>query len=93
MNKQEFIKQAAKAAGMTKRQTEQAANALIDTIKRALTEGEPVKLQGFGTFEIRTRQITGRNFATGEILPSRGQRYTHFEAADAIKTAINEGNK
>lgn len=92
MNKQDFIRTAAKAAGMTQGQTEQALNGILDTIKTALIGGESVKIQGFGTFEIRTRQIKGRDFTTGEILPAKEQKYTHFEAADALKTAIR-GNE
>lgn len=89
MNKRDFIKQTAAAAGVTQEQANKVLNAVINTIKANIITGEPVKLKRFGTFSVKTRSVKGRDFATGAVMPVKKQRRIFFEPADALKTELN----
>ena len=54
-------------ADTTQKSAAALLNALIDSITRAVAEGEKVTLVGFGTFDSRERKAReGRNPKTGE---------------------------
>ena len=62
MNKAELINVVAEKAGLSKKDTEKAVTALIDTITAELVAGEKASLVGFGNFDVKTREArTGRN--------------------------------
>ena len=62
MNKTELIAAVAEKAGMSKKDSEKAVNAVFESITAALTEGDKVQLVGFGTFEVKERGArVGRN--------------------------------
>ena len=53
----------------TKADAEKALNAVIDGIKKALSNGEKISLVGFGNFEVKHKpERQGRNPSTGEAL-------------------------
>ncbi len=56
MNKAELITVIADELKLTKRSVEEIINLFCDTVVSTLSEGEEVKLTGFGTFEIRKRK-------------------------------------
>ena len=62
MTKVELIAAVAENAGLSKKDAEQAVNATVEAITKALAEGDKVSLVGFGTFETRERPARkGRN--------------------------------
>jgi len=62
MNKAELISATAEKAGLSKKDSENVLNALIDTITEAMKKGEKVQLVGFGVFEVKERPARiGRN--------------------------------
>lgn len=62
MNKQELVAQIAEKSELTKKDSEAALNAFIETVQEALADGDKVQLVGFGTFEVRHRKAReGRN--------------------------------
>ena len=62
MNKTELISAMAERSGLSKKDTEKALNAALETITAALATGDRVQLVGFGTFETKDREArTGRN--------------------------------
>ena len=62
MNKSELITSMAEKAKMTKKDAEIALKAFTESVEEALEKGEKVQLVGFGTFETRERENTGRVF-------------------------------
>ncbi len=55
MNKPELINVVAEKAGVTKKVAAGVINAVFDSILDSNAQGEPVKIVGFGTFDVRTR--------------------------------------
>ena len=56
-----------------------------------LQEGKTIAIQGFGTFEVSSRNArTGRNPHTGEEMAIAACKAPKFKAGKALKDAINE---
>lgn len=89
MNRTELIAATAKAAGTTKEQAEAIISAALNIVAEALVSGQEIRLQRFGTLQVRERQARGRDFQTGKALPARAVKYAHFEPCDSMKAAIN----
>lgn len=89
MNKAELINVVAEKAGLSKKDTEKAVTALIDTITAELVAGEKVSLVGFGNFDVKTREArTGRNPKTKEEIQIPAIRIPQFKAGKALKDAV-----
>ena len=91
MNKAELIAVVAEKAGLSKKDTEKATNALIDAITDALQNGDKVQLVGFGGFEVKKRAARmGRNPKTKEQINIPASSVPVFKAGKAFKDAINQ---
>ncbi len=90
MNKTELIAAMADKAGISKKDSEAALKAFIDTVTEELQKGEKVQLVGFGTFEISERAAReGRNPQTGETMQIAASRNPKFKAGKALKDQLN----
>ena len=89
MNKAELINSVAEKAGLSKKDTELAVNAVVDVITAALAKGDKVQLVGFGTFEVKARAArTGRNPKTKEEIKIPASKVPGFKAGKALKDAV-----
>lgn len=89
MTKTELICAVAEKAGMTKKDTENAINAALETITAELAAGNRVQLAGFGTFETKTRAArTGRNPGTNETIEIAASTSVGFKPNKALKDAV-----
>lgn len=71
------------------------ANALVTSlfgiIARALEKGEPVKLMGFGKFQVKFKWARkGRNPQTGETIVLNSRRVVTFRCSPKLKEKINQ---
>ncbi len=91
MNKQELIAEVAQRAGLTKKDASMAVNAMLEAIKAALAKNEPVRLIGFGTFDVKKRSARkGRNPRTGAELEIPARNAVVFRPANALKDIVNK---
>ena len=89
MNKSDLISKMAEKSAMTKKDSEKALKALIESVEEALAKGDKVQLVGFGTFEVRFRQQrTGRNPRTKETIVIPASKQPVFKAGKAFKDAV-----
>ncbi|HHY13396.1 MAG TPA: HU family DNA-binding protein [Thermoanaerobacterales bacterium] len=90
MNKAELITSIAERSGLTKKDSEKALNAFIESVEDALAQGEKVQLVGFGTFESRRRKARkGRNPQTGEEIDIPAANMPAFRAGKSLKDKLN----
>ena len=88
-NKQDVIAKVVEATGLTKKDATASVNAVFDTVKDYLAEGEKVQLIGFGNFEVRERAARqGRNPQTGEAISIAASKVPAFKAGKALKEAV-----
>lgn len=90
MNKQELLSIMSEKSGLTKKDSEAALAAFIETIQEALKNGDKVQLIGFGSFEVRDRAArTGKNPLTGETMEIPAAKVPAFKAGRALKELVN----
>ncbi len=91
MTKSELITSISEKAGITKKDSEKALTAFIDSVTEALSSGEKVQLVGFGTFEVRERaERTGVNPRTQEKIIISASKVPAFKAGSALKEAVSD---
>jgi len=89
MNKTELVAAVAEKTGLSKKDSEKALNAAIDTITEALAQGDKVQLVGFGSFETKARAARiGRNPRTKEEIEIPASRTPLFKAGKALKDVV-----
>jgi DNA-binding protein HU-beta len=90
MNKTDLIDAVAKATKLSKKDSEGAINAVLDTITDSLAADEKVVLVGFGTFEVRNRAARkGRNPSTKEPIKIPASKAPVFKAGKGLKDKVN----
>ena len=91
MNKVELIAAVAEKAGLSKKDSDKAVAAVLESIVDALASGDKVQLVGFGTFEVRAREArTGRNPRTKETIQIPASKSPVFKAGKALKDAVSK---
>ena len=91
MNKAELIAEVAAKAGLSKKDSEKAVNAALDTITVSLEKGEKVQLVGFGVFDVKERGTRmGRNPKTKKEIEIPASRVPQFKAGKALKEAVDK---
>jgi len=90
MKKEGLVEAVMKAAGTeTKKQAQQAVDAVFDTITKSLSRGEEVAIAGFGVFRVAKRAARmGVNPKTGEKIQIPASVKPKFRAAKALKEAV-----
>lgn len=89
MNKSELVELVAEKAGMSKKDSEKAVKAVLESIADGLAQGDRVQLVGFGTFEVRSRKAReGRNPATGEKIQIKASKVPAFRPGKALKERV-----
>ena len=90
MNKSDLVSTVAKTTGQQQVDVAKTIDGVLDTIKDALTQGNDVRLLGFGTFSVGHRAASqARNPRTGEPIQVPASKQARFKAGKALKAAIN----
>ena len=91
MTKTDLIAAVATKVGSSKKDSEKAVNAVIESITEALANGESVQLVGFGTFEVKDRAARkGVNPSTKEEITIEASKLPSFKAGKALKEAVSK---
>ena len=76
--------------GLSRSESADLVESVLDEISNALVRGESVKLSSFGSFSVREKgQRIGRNPKTGEEVPILPRRVLVFRASHVLKDRIN----
>lgn len=90
MNKTELITAMAEKSGLTKKDSENALTAFVESVEDALKSGEKVQLVGFGTFEVKARAARkGINPQTKKPVEIAASKAPVFKAGKGLKDALN----
>ena len=92
MTKAELVEEVARAAELTKKDSEVIVEEVFKNIIQALNRGEKIELRGFGSFRVRQRDARrGRNPKTGEPVDIPAKRVPYFKPGKELKELINDG--
>ncbi len=91
MTKAELIAAVAEKSELTKKQSDAAVKAVIETITDTLSKGEPIQLVGFGTFEVRERKArTGINPRTKKKIQIAATKVPAFKEGRALNDHVSK---
>lgn len=89
MNKKELVNLISEKAETTKKEAAVVLDAVLETIKESLANGEDVKITGFGNFLVRERDArVGRNPQNGEEIEIPATKVPAFKAGKQLKEAV-----
>ncbi|MDC0088544.1 integration host factor subunit alpha [Porticoccaceae bacterium] len=75
--------------GLNKREAKEIVEMFYSEISQALENNDPVKLSGFGNFELRDKNSRpGRNPKTGEEIPISARRVVTFKPGQKLKARV-----
>lgn len=90
MNKTELIAMVAEKSGLSKKDSEKAVAAVIDSIVEAVKDDDKVQIIGFGTFELRSRcERSGRDPRTNKPITIPACKVPAFKAGKGFKDAVS----
>ena len=90
-SKRDIYEPMAVELGLTKKGAKDAVNYVFETIAKHLSDGEKVRIDGFGIFEVRERaERKGRNPQTGETITITAKKSPAFKAGKGLKDKVNE---
>jgi integration host factor subunit alpha len=79
------------AVGLSRTESAELVERVLDLIGEALVEGENVKLSSFGSFQVRSKnERIGRNPKTGEEVPILPRHVLVFKPSNVLKSKINK---
>ena len=89
LKKADFIKTVAQKSGMTQKAVDAVIGASLETIRKALKDGDSVTFLQFGSFKISKRAARkGRNPATNESIDIPASRSIAFKPGKSLKDAM-----
>lgn len=75
--------------GLNKREAKELVDCFFEEIRCSLESGVPVRLSGFGNFDLRDKnQRPGRNPKTGEEIPISARRVVTFRPGQKLKARV-----
>jgi integration host factor subunit alpha len=75
--------------GLNKREAKDMVELFFEEIKETLERGKPVKISGFGKFELRDKTSRpGRNPKTREEIPITARRVVTFRSGQKLKARV-----
>ncbi|HLE11425.1 MAG TPA: integration host factor subunit alpha [Bacteriovoracaceae bacterium] len=103
LTKADIVERVFKEANFSKKEAAEVVELVFKVIKDTLSQGEKVKISGFGNFTIRDKATRiGRNPQTGESMEISARRVLTFRPSQVLKEDItlryahrldNEGNE
>ncbi len=90
LTKEKIINNVFEQVGLSKSQSRQVVEALLERIKSTLAGGEDLLISGFGKFVVKhKRPRRGRNPQTKEDLQLRARKVVVFKTSGVLRRRIN----
>ncbi|MCP5180147.1 MAG: integration host factor subunit alpha [Pseudomonadales bacterium] len=89
LTKAELAERLFEELGLNKREAKEIVELFFQEIRSSLEHNVPVKLSGFGNFELREKgERPGRNPKTGEEIPITARRVVTFKPGQKLKQRV-----
>ena len=77
--------------GLNKREAKELVEMFFEQIRDSLADNRPVKLSGFGNFDLRDKsERPGRNPKTGDEIPISARRVVTFRPGQKLKQRVED---
>lgn len=92
MTKAELADKVYEKVGLPKKEAAEIIETLFNSMKNVLSEGESIKIAGFGTFLVRKKSARkGRNPKTGLEIQISQRKVVTFKPSLQFKSLIEKG--
>lgn len=89
MTKADIVARIAQSTGMTKADTSDVLDALLEAISSAMGRGEKIEMRGFGIFKVEKRKArVARNPKTGQEIRIPPRTVPVFKPSDHLKNRV-----
>lgn len=89
LTRAEIAEQLNRQVGLSRAESAQLVEQVLNLVAEALENGENVKISGFGTFVLRDKnERIGRNPKTGIEVPITSRRVLTFRASQALRERV-----
>ncbi|MCM2278716.1 MAG: integration host factor subunit alpha [Oligoflexia bacterium] len=90
MTKADIVEALYEKIGFSKKEAADLVELVFDTIKSTLSQGQKIKISGFGNFVVREkRSRIGRNPQTGESIEISARRVLTFRPSQVLRAEVN----
>lgn len=90
MRKADIANEVFEKVGISKKESADVLEIILNAIKDVLKKGETVKIAGFGNFVVRQKRARkGRNPKTGEEIGITPRRVVTFRPSQVFKKFVN----
>ena len=92
MTKADIVARIAQDTGMTKADTSEVLDAILEAISAAMERGEKIEMRGFGIFKVEERKPrVARNPTTGQEIRIPARTVPVFKPSDHLKDRVQDG--
>ena len=89
LTKSDIVKNLNDEIGLNKREAKELGDSFFENIKKLLSQGQGVKLSGFGNFQLKNKSSRpGRNPRTGENVEITARRVVTFKSGQKLKKSL-----
>ena len=90
LTKARIVESIQEKVGLSKNQSSDTVETLLELMKSALESGEDVLISGFGKFRVKEKgERRGRNPATGEKMTLNPRRVVTFKCSSKLREKVN----
>src|SRR3954469_17052879 len=90
MTKADIVDALYEKVGFSKKEAADLVELVFDTIKQTLSQGQKIKISGFGNFVVREkRSRIGRNPQTGQSIEISARRVLTFRPSQVLRAEVN----
>ncbi len=94
MTKAEIAEIVHERVGLSKVESAQIVDFILDTLRNTMAGGGDVKISGFGNFMLRSKNTRrGRNPKTGEEIMITPRKVVTFRASQLLKQYLTEASQ
>ena len=91
LTKFDIVKSLNDEIGLNKREAKELVDSFFDNIKKLLSQGQEVKLSGFGNFQLKNKSSRpGRNPRTGDDVEITARRVVTFKSGQKLKESMKK---
>ena len=90
MTKADIVDALHEKVGFSKKEAADLVEMVFETIKGTLSQGQKIKISGFGNFVVREkRSRVGRNPQTGQSIEISARRVLTFRPSQVLRSEVN----
>ncbi|MBF0621641.1 MAG: integration host factor subunit alpha [Magnetococcales bacterium] len=92
MTRMDLVDAVYQKSGFSRKESADLVETVFEIVKENLSEGDPMKLTGFGNFTVRSKNPRpGRNPKTGEEIEITARKVVTFKPSQILRNKVDSG--